>query len=93
MINANGANLRQITFTEKTGGTSPIFSSDGLQMAFAEIDGKNSKPYILDMTKKWQEQPPVLLPLLADFKGSYIVRSWSADANKLLLIQFESENN
>ena len=29
----------------------------------------------------------------ADFKGSYIVRSWSADANKLLIIQFESENN
>ncbi len=93
MINADGSNLRQITFTEKTGATAPVFSPDGSQIAFSEIDGKNLSPFILDLTKTWQEQTPAPLPPLPNYKGSYPVRDWSPDGNKLLLLMFETENN
>jgi serine/threonine protein kinase len=93
MINADGTDLRQITFTEKTGATAPIFSPDGLQIAFSEIDGKNQSPFILDLTKSWQEQTPAPLPPIPNYKGSYSVRDWSGDRNKLLLLLYETDSS
>ncbi len=93
MINADGSDLRQITFTEKTGATAPVFSPDGSRLAFSEINGKISLPSVLDLTKTWQEQTPAPLAPLPGYKGSYPVRDWSPDGNKLLLLMFETDNN
>ncbi|HEX8247511.1 MAG TPA: protein kinase [Pyrinomonadaceae bacterium] len=92
MINADGSNLRQITFSEKAGAVGPIFSPDGWRMAFSEIDGKNQSPFIIDLRKTWQEQTIAPLPPLPNYKGSYSPRDWSADGNKLLFSLFEAEN-
>ena len=91
MINADGSDLRQITFSEKNGATAPNFSPDGLQMVFSEIDTKNQSPFILDLTKTWQEQKPVPLPPPPNYKGSYLTWNWSGDGKKLLMNFFESE--
>jgi Tol biopolymer transport system component len=92
MINADGTDLRQITFSEKTSAVSPIFSPDGSRLAFSEIDGKNRSPFILDLTKTWQQQTPTPLPPMPNYKGSYSVRDWSSDGNKLLLMLYETES-
>ena len=93
MINADGSDLRQITFTEKTGAVAPVFSPDGLRMIYAEINGKNQTPFILDPNQTWQQQTPAPLPPLPNYNGSYSVRDWSSDGNKLLLLQFEADSN
>ena len=93
MINADGSNLRQITFSEKTGASSPVFSPDGKRLAFSEIVGKRSTPFILDLSKTWQEQKPVPLPPLPDYQGSYPVRDWSDDGDKLLVLTFENPDD
>ncbi len=93
MINADGSNLRQITFSEKTGAVAPIFSPDGMRIAFSEIENKNQSPFVLDLTKSWQEQTPAPLPPAPNYKGSYSARDWSADGNKLLLSLYEAENS
>ncbi|MGC2235303.1 MAG: protein kinase [Pyrinomonadaceae bacterium] len=93
MINADGTNLRQITYTEKTGATAPIFSPDGKQIVFSQIDGKNLSPFFLDLTKTWQQQTPVPLPPMPDYKGSYPVRDWSNDGKKLLLLMFGDDSD
>lgn len=85
MIDADGSDLQQITFSEKTGAVIPVYSPDGRRLAFAEIDGKNQTPFILDLTKSWQEQTPAPLPPPPNFKGSYTVLSWSNDDRRLLL--------
>ncbi|MDQ2746446.1 MAG: beta-propeller fold lactonase family protein [Acidobacteriota bacterium] len=92
MIDPDGSNLRQITFSEKTGANSPVFSPDGLRMAFSEIDGDKISPFILDLSKSWQEQIPAPLPPIPDYKGSYPVRDWSNDGDKLLLLLYETGN-
>jgi len=93
MINADGNDLRQITFSEKTGATAPIFSPDGARIAFSEIDNKHQSPFILDLRKSWQEQTLVPLPPMPNYKGSYSVRDWSSDGNKLLLMLYETETS
>ncbi|CAN5859012.1 hypothetical protein BH20ACI4_BH20ACI4_13130 [soil metagenome] len=93
MINADGTNLRQITFTEKTGATAPIFSPDGLQIAFSEINGKNLSPFFLDLSKTWEQQTPVPLQPMPNYKGSYQVRDWSNDGKKLLLLMFGDDSD
>ncbi len=93
MINADGSDLRQITFSEKNGATAPNFSPDGLRMIFSEIDAKYQSPFIIDLTKPWQEQKPVPLPPPPNYKGSYSVWDWSDDGKKLLMFFFESENS
>ncbi len=92
MINADGSDLRQITFTEKTGAVAPIFSPDGKRIAFSEIENKTQSPFILDLTKSWQEQKPAPLPPIPDYQGSFSARDWSVDGNKLLLLLYETES-
>ncbi|MDQ3801328.1 MAG: protein kinase [Acidobacteriota bacterium] len=91
-INPDGSNLRQITFTEKTGASAPVYSPDGARMAFTEIEGNAQSSLILDLTKAWNEQPPQPLPPVAGNK-SFSVRDWSADGKKLLLVYFEADGD
>ncbi len=90
MVNADGSNLRQITFSEKTGVTAPNFSPDGLRIIFSEIDNKSQSPFIFDLTKSWQEQTPVPLSPPPNFEGSYSVWDWTDDGSKLLMSFFGS---
>jgi eukaryotic-like serine/threonine-protein kinase len=92
MINADGTDLHQITFTEKIGAVGPIFSPDGLRITFSEINGKTESPFILDLTKTWHRQTPAPLSPPSNYQGSYSVRDWSSDGGKLLLSFFGSEN-
>jgi eukaryotic-like serine/threonine-protein kinase len=91
-INPDGSNLRQITFTERTGANFAVFSPDGSRLAFTEIDGNAQSSAILDLTKLWSERTPQTLPPVAENK-SFSVRDWSADGKKLLFIYFEPDGD
>ncbi len=96
MLNADGSDLRQITFSEKTGASIPVLSPDGARLIYAEIDDKIQTPFILDLTKSWDQQTSESLPPPPDFKGSYTVLDWSNDSKKLLLSfsdQLSGENS
>ena len=86
-INSDGSDLRQITFSEKTGAYVGIFSPDDRQLVFTEIDGKTQKPFILDLTKSWSEQKPQ--PLQINENCYSWVGGWSPDGNKILLLCFD----
>ena len=91
-INPDGSNLRQITFTEKMGANAPVYSPDGLRMAYTELELNSQSSFILDLTKPWNEQTPQALPPMANSK-SFSVRDWSSDGKKLLLIYFEPDGD
>jgi serine/threonine protein kinase len=91
-INPDGSNLRQITFTEKTGASAPVYSPDGARLAFTEIEGNWQSSFILDLTKAWNEQTPQPLPPAGE-NTSFSVRDWSADGKKLLLVYFEPDGD
>jgi serine/threonine protein kinase len=83
-INPDGSDLRQITFSEKTGAYIAAFSPDDSRLVFTEIDGKSQKPFILDLNKTWQEQTPQPLRLNDDVSAWAI--DWSPDGKKLLML-------
>ena len=87
MIGADGSNLRQITFSGKTGAYVAVFSPDDSRLVFSEIDGKTQRPFVLDLTKSWQEQTPQ--PLQVNENSYSWSGGWSPDGNKLLLFLFD----
>jgi len=91
MINFDGSDARQVTFSDKTAAQTPVFSPDGSKLAFTEIAEKTQNSRILDLTKNWSEQTPQN-PLSPDNK-SFSVRDWSKDGKKLLLIYFEPDGD
>jgi eukaryotic-like serine/threonine-protein kinase len=91
-INPDGSNLGQITFTEKTGANSAVFSPDGKRLAYTEIDGDALSSFILDLTKPWNAQTPAPLPPVSN-NESFSVRDWSKDGQKLLSIYFERDGD
>ncbi|HEX8251316.1 MAG TPA: protein kinase [Pyrinomonadaceae bacterium] len=91
-INPDGSNLRQITFTEKMGANAPVYSPDGLRMAYTELEINSQSSFLLDLTKPWDQQTPQPLPQMANSK-SFSVRDWSSDGKKLLLIYFEPDGD
>jgi Tol biopolymer transport system component len=92
MINADGANLTQLTFSDKTAAMAPVFSPDGSRLAFTEVGEKLQSSRILDLSKSWPEQTPQNLPAPPENK-SYSVRDWSKDGKKLLYIYFEPDGD
>lgn len=91
-INPDGSNLRQLTFTDKTGANAAVFSPDGGQIIFTETDNQSLSSQILDLTKTWTEQTPQSLPPLLE-NQSFSVRDWSKDGKKLLFIYFEPDGD
>ncbi len=91
-INSDGTNPEQITFTDKTGATSPVFSPDGLRLAFTEMSDQKQSSSTLDLGKKWSEQTPKRLPPFREIT-SFAVRDWSPDGKKLLYICFEPDGD
>ena len=91
MINPDGSNFQQITFSDKTAMT-PVFSPDGSKFAFTEIDEKAQYSQILDLSKFWAQQTPQNLSSTPDNK-SISVRDWSKDGKKLLVIYFEPDGD
>jgi len=78
-VDVDGTNLKQITFADGQGASSPVWSSDGKRMAFTS----RSTPYVIDLTKSWQEQTPREIKI-GDEKSRFSVWDWSSDGKKLL---------
>lgn len=92
MINPDGSNLQQITFTDKNAAVAPVFSPDGKRLAFSEYDEKDQYSSILDLSKSWTEQTPQKLAPMPD-NQIYSVRDWSKDGKKLLVVYFEPDGD
>ena len=82
LCNADGSNLRQATFqyTHQNGSGFPAFSPDGTRLIYSN----NYQPYLLDLTKTWQEQQAPQKVLTAEPNRNLIVWDWSPDGKKLL---------
>jgi serine/threonine protein kinase/sugar lactone lactonase YvrE len=90
-INPDGTNLQQLTFSEKLGTNSAVFSPNGLRLAFTETDDQRLFSSILDLTKPWAQQTPSALS--NPNNQSFSVRDWSNDGSKLLYIYFEPDGD
>jgi serine/threonine protein kinase len=79
MIDADGTNLRQATFSGQAGTSFPLFSPDGTQLLFRT----NKLSYLLDLSRDLKEQTPQPLPS-QEKEGDYFVAwDWSPDGKKL----------
>ncbi len=80
MCNADGTNLRQITFqlAPDIGSGFPVWSPDGKLLAFFN----EGQTYILDLSKNWQEQTPQKLPPGENI-SVFVCWDWSPDGKKL----------
>jgi serine/threonine protein kinase len=90
-INPSGSDAQQLTFTEQTGATAPVFSPDGSRLVYTELTPNLLSSFILDLTKPWQQQTPERITLPDN--QSFSVRDWSPDGNKMLLIYFEPDGD
>ncbi len=80
LCNADGTNLRQITFATKPdfGSGFPAWSPDGKRLAYF----LEAQTYILDLSKNWNEQTPKKLPTAEGVSG-FVAWDWSPDGKKL----------
>jgi eukaryotic-like serine/threonine-protein kinase len=90
-INVDGSNAQQITFSENVAAAAPVFSPDGLHLAYTEIGPKFQSSFILDLTKTWADQTPKPVPSFDN--KSFSVRDWSPNGKKLLYIFFEPDGD
>jgi serine/threonine protein kinase len=82
ICNSDGSNLRQVSFHYKhqSGTSFPNWSPDGKSLIYSN----DSKPYLLDLTKTWEEQQAPNKAMTALPDRNLIVWDWSADGKKLL---------
>ena len=78
-IDADGTNLRQVTFTGIPGTSFPLWSPDGKQLLFRT----NRVSYLLDLSRDWQQQTPQSLPTPANPEDFFVAWDWSPDGKKL----------
>lgn len=83
-INADGTSLRQLTFADGNGASSPILSPDGKGLAYLQFKDKGTSAFVLDLTKEWQEQSPKQLPPVPGLNGYFVPNDWSPDGGKLI---------
>ncbi len=79
---ADGSNLRQVSFqyTPRFGSGFPTWSPDGKSLIYTN----NFQPYLIDLTKTWQEQNAPRKILTAEPDRNFVVWDWSPDGKKLL---------
>jgi Tol biopolymer transport system component len=58
----------------------PVWSPDGNHLVYSSLD---ANPFILDTTKRWDEQAPRQLPALPDKGMTFAAWSWSSDGRRL----------
>jgi serine/threonine protein kinase len=80
IINVDGTGLHQVTFTSGSSAVYPVWSPDGKQMIFKQRD---HLPFIVDLTKPWQEQTLWQFPAEVPPKENYWIWSWSHDGKKV----------
>ena len=78
LIHPDGSALRQLTFGTATETYYyPVWSPDGRHLVYSSLD---ATPFLLDTTKRWEEQPPEPLPPLPDQGMTFAAWSSSATA-------------
>jgi len=78
-IDADGTNLKQVTFNNSNGATFPHWSADGSQILFR----LNQQNFILDLNKNWNEQKPSALSAPPN-NAKFTVWDWSPDGKMLV---------
>jgi Tol biopolymer transport system component len=58
----------------------PVWSPDGRYLVYSSLD---ANPFILDTTRRWDEQAPQPLPALPDKGMTFAAWSWSSDGRRL----------
>jgi serine/threonine protein kinase len=83
-INADGTGLQQLTFANGNGASSPILSADGKNLVYLQLTDKGAGAFVLDLTKRWQEQSPKQLPPVPSLSGYFVPNDWSSGGDKLI---------
>jgi serine/threonine protein kinase/Tol biopolymer transport system component len=92
-INADGTALRQLTFAEGNGASSPILSPDGKRLTYLQSRENGASAFMIDLTKEWREQSPQQLPPVPAFGGYFLPNDWSGDGGKLIGTFVDEERN
>lgn len=80
-IHPDGSNLRQMTFgTANETFYYPFWSPDGRFLVYSSLD---ANPFVLDTTRRWDEQAPRPLPALPDQGMTFAAWAWSSDGRRL----------
>ena len=81
LIHPDGSSLRQVTYGTATETYYyPLWSPDGRHLVYSSLD---FNPFILDTTRRWDEQAPEPLPPLTDKGMTFAAWSWSSDGRRL----------
>jgi WD40 repeat protein len=58
----------------------PVWSPDGRHLIYSSLD---ANPFIIDTTRRWEEQSPEQLPPLPDKGMTFAAWSWSSDGRRI----------
>jgi serine/threonine protein kinase len=92
-INADGTGLRQLTFADGNGASTPVLSPDGKGLAYLQIKDKGASAFVINPAKSWQEQSPKQLPPVPAPSGYFIPNDWSSDGGKLIGTFVDEDRN
>ncbi len=82
VCDTDGSNLRQVSFhySHKGGSSFPNWSPDGKSLIYTN----NWQPYLVDLTKNWEQQQPPQKVLPPEISSNFVVWDWSPDGKKLV---------